>query len=53
MRERLERESVKQICEREVLKDNVGYCVVNLKIRFSLKMCGWELKRNEIVLKSK
>ena len=35
------------------MKDNVGYCVVDLKIRFHLKMCGWELKRNEIVIKSK
>ena len=31
----------------------MGYCVVDLKIRFNLKMCGWELKRNEIVIKSK
>ena len=31
MRERLEREWEKQICEGQVLKDNVGYRVVDFK----------------------
>ena len=30
-----------------------GTVLVDLKIRFNLKMCGGELKRNEIVIKSK
>ena len=54
MRERLrEREREKQICEGQMLKHNVGFCVVDLETRFNLKMCEWELKKNEIIIKSK